>query len=88
MSKTVPVRDHRHLRRPHPVTRLALGIASGVVLAAPLLAGCSGGTTTEFDSVTVNDHLYLKAPDGTKFEISVGKDATGKDEVTVTRVDE
>lgn len=76
-----------------PIRRYALGVATGLVLAASLLAGCGDGTSTETvdnlnaHTITVGQHLYLKAPDGTKFEISVGKDASGKDVVTATRVD-
>jgi hypothetical protein len=80
--------DHRRRRPPLPVRRVALGVATGLVLAASLLAGCSGGTTTVLGTVIINDHLYLKGTDGTRFEISVGKDATGNDAVIVTRVGE
>ncbi len=89
MSETVTSRDSTSLRggfrATSPVRRFPLGVVTGLVLAASLLAAC-GGTTEEFDTVTINNHLYLKGPDGTKFEISVGKDASGKDVVTATRV--
>jgi hypothetical protein len=65
--------------------RYALDVATGLVLAASLLTACNRSETDEFDTVVMN-HLYLKNPDGTKFEISVGKDASGKDVVTATRV--
>jgi hypothetical protein len=58
------------------------------MLAYIAAGGCGGGTTTEFDSVTIDDHLYLKGPDGTELGIRVGMDATGKDALTVTRVGE
>ena len=64
----------RGLRATVPVRRYALGVATCLVLAASLLAGC-GGTSTETvdnlnaDTITVGQHLYVKAPDGTKFEI-------------------
>ena len=75
---------------PMPVWRFALGVATGLVLAASLLAGCKGGTTENVDTlnadtITVDQHLYLKGPDGTKYEISIGKDASGKDVVIATR---
>ncbi len=35
--------------------------------------------------MNITDHLYLNKS-GTKYEISVGKDASGNDVVTVTRV--
>ena len=89
MTETVTSRDsislRRGLRAMLPVRRFALGVVTGIALSASLLAGC-GGTTEEFDTVTINNHLYLKGSDGTKFEISVGKDASGKDVVTATRV--
>ena len=73
-----------------PAKRFALGVATGFLLAMPLLAAC-GGQTDNLDVVnlnmlTVDQHLYLKGPDGTKFEISVGKDPSGKDVVTATPV--
>jgi len=40
----------------------------------------------QIDRMLITDHLYLNGPDGTTFEISVGKDANGKDVVTATRV--
>jgi hypothetical protein len=67
------------------VRRFALGVATGFVLAVSLLAAC-GADSTEWDTLTVNQHLYLKDPDGMKFEINIGKDASGQDVVTATRV--
>ncbi len=76
----------------HPVRRVvlssrrfALGVAAGFVLAMSLLAAC-GGNSTEEDTLFVKQHLYLDGPDGVKFEISVVKDASGKDVVNATRV--
>jgi hypothetical protein len=94
MSETVTLRDwtsmspghnHRHRRALLPVRRFALGVATGFVLAVSLLAAC-GGNYTEEDTLFAKQHLYLNDPGGTKFEISVGKDASGKDVVTATRV--
>ena len=94
-STSMPPRpDRRRRRAVLPVRRFALGVATGFVLAASLLAVCtacgsgpgeyiSGGQ--QIDWITITDHLYLEK-DGTKFEISVGKDASGKDVVTATRV--
>jgi hypothetical protein len=85
----------RGLRATVPVRRYALGVATCLVLAASLLAGCKNSTCTgctldvdilNADRITVGKHLYLKGPDGTKFEISVGNDASGKDVVTATPV--
>ena len=75
--------DHNLLRLLLPVRRFALGVATGFVLAVSLLAAC-GGNYTEEDILFVKQHLYLNGPGGTKFEISVGKDASGKDVVTAT----
>ncbi|WNG91079.1 hypothetical protein [Mycobacterium sp. ITM-2016-00318] len=87
-STTAPTgQDHRRTRALLPVRRFALGVATGAVLAVSLLAAC-GGDSTEWDTLTVNQHLYLNGPDGTKFEISVGKDASGQDVVTATRIGE
>jgi hypothetical protein len=95
------------------VRRFALGVATGLVLAAALLAtstACGGhggpprqntvGPTQQngiqiaeqitggeqIDRMFITDHLYLNGPDGTTFEISVGKNANGEDVVTATRV--
>jgi hypothetical protein len=108
-----PGRNHRRRREVLPVRRFALGVATGFVLAASLLAtstACGGrggppqqinvGPTQQkgiqiaetitggeqIDTFFITDHLYLNGPDGTTFEISVGKDANGKDVVTATRV--
>ena len=94
MTETVTSRDstrvplgHNHLRRRAvlPVRRFAVGVATGFVLAVSLLAAC-GANYTEEDTLFVKQHLYLNGPDGAKFEISVGKDPSGKDVVTATRV--
>jgi hypothetical protein len=90
----------RRLRAPMAVGRLALGVATGLVLAASLLATFMawsepaahsdvgvGETITggeQIDTMIITDHLYLHGPDGTMFEIRVGKDASGKDVVTAT----
>ena len=66
--------------------RFALGVATGIVLAVSLLAACGGPTTEELGILSVKQHLYLNGPDGAKFEISVGKDASGKAVVTATPV--
>ena len=107
-------RNHRRRRAVLPVRRFALGVATGFVLAASVLAtstACGGGhggppqqinvgptqqkgiqiaeTITggeQIDTFFITDHLYLNGPDGMTFEISVGKDANGKDVVTATRV--
>ncbi len=42
----------------------------------------SGGE--QIDTLVIANHLYLHGPGGTMFEISVGKDASGKDVVTAT----
>ena len=97
MTETVTSRDstsmsrdnHRHRRAMLPARRFALGVATGLVLAASLLAVCTacGGEGEyitggeQIDRITVTDQLYLEK-DGTKYEISVGKD----DVVTATRV--
>lgn len=87
----------RGLRATVPVRRYALGVATCLLLAPSLFAGCKNvqveactGCTLDVDNlnadrITVGHHLYLKGPDGTKFEISVGNDASGKDVVTATR---
>jgi hypothetical protein len=73
-----------------PAKRFALGVATGFLLAIPLLSACGGQTdnldVVSLNKLTVDQHLYLKGPDGTKFEISVGKDASGKDVVAATPV--
>jgi hypothetical protein len=79
-----PRRDHRR-RAVIPVRRFALGVATGFVLAVSPLVAC-GGNSTEEEILFVKQHLYLNGPDGAKFEISVVKDASGKDVVTATRV--
>jgi hypothetical protein len=83
-----PGQNHRRRRAVLPVTRFALGVATGLVFAVSLLAACggNGGNYTAEDTLFVKQHLYLNGPDGAKFEISVGKDASGKDVVTATRV--
>ena len=96
MTETVTSRDstsmplghnHRRRRAVLPVRRFALGVATGFVLAVSLLAACGdGGNYTAEDTLFVKQHLYLNGPDGAKFEISVGKDASGKDVVTAARV--
>jgi hypothetical protein len=78
-------------RRHRPVSRGALAAVAGLVLAAPLLAACNGGEVDNIyklnaDIVNVDQHLHLKGPDGTEFEISIGKDANGNDVLTATRV--
>ena len=79
-------RDGRRQRAPLPLWRYVLGVAIGLVLAASVLTACdTGENTTEEDTVVIKKHLYLLGSDGTKFEISVGKDASGKDALTVTR---
>jgi hypothetical protein len=65
--------------------RFALGVATGFVLAVTLLAAC-GGNLTEEDTLYVKAHLYLNGPGGTKYEVSIGKDASGKGVVTATPV--
>jgi hypothetical protein len=65
--------------------RFAVGVATGFVLAVSLLAAC-GGNLTEEDTLFVKEHLYLNGPGGTKYEISIGRDASGKDIVTATPV--
>jgi hypothetical protein len=79
--------EHAESQRPRifQVGRFALGVATGIVLAVALLAAC-GADSTEWDIVTVNQHLFVKDPAGTKFEISVVKDSTGKDTLTAIRV--
>lgn len=49
------------------------------------------GCTLDVDEVNVgtitgDQHLYLKFPDGTKYEISVGKDASGDRVMTPTLI--
>ena len=70
-----PGHDHRRLRAPLHVRRFALGVATGLVLAASLLAAC-GGTTAEYDTLNITNHLYLTGPGGTKYENSVGTEQT------------
>jgi hypothetical protein len=53
-----------------------------------LLAGAAAERRRSSTRVTIDDHLYLKGPDGTELGIRVGMDATGKDALTVTRVGE
>ncbi|MCT7658875.1 hypothetical protein [Mycobacterium deserti] len=77
--------DRAQVRALLPVKRFALGVVTGLVLAVSLLAAC-GADSTEWDTLTVNQHLYLKDPAGTTFKIGIGKDASGKDLVTATRV--
>jgi hypothetical protein len=38
----------------------------------------------QIDTMIITDHLYLHGPTGSMFEISVGKDANGRDVVTAT----
>jgi hypothetical protein len=68
-----------------PVRRFGLGVATGFALAMLLFVAC-GANTTEEDTLFVKQHLFLNGPDGAKFEISIVKDASGKDVVTATRV--
>jgi hypothetical protein len=112
-----PGHNHRHRRAVLPVRRFGLGVATGFLLAASLLAAATAcgargsgqggppqqntvGPTQQkgiqiaeqitggeqIDRMLITDHLYLNGPDGTTFEISVGKDANGQDVVTATRV--
>ncbi len=91
-----PRTEDRRLRVPTPVWRFALRVATGLVLAAALLAVCTAcrlngpthainGGGQEVDWMNITDHLYLNK-NGTKYEISVGQDASGNDVVTVTPV--
>jgi hypothetical protein len=75
----------RGLRATLPVRRFALGVATGFVLAVSLLAACAANYTEE-DTLFVKEHLYLNGPDATKYEINIGKDASGKDIVTAKPV--
>jgi hypothetical protein len=85
MTKTVASQEstsiRRGLRSTSPVRRFALGVATGFVLAVSLLAAC-GANYTEEDTLFVKEHLYLNGPGGTKYEIGINKDASGKDIVT------
>ena len=101
-ANLLPRTGDRRLRAPTPVRRFALRVATGLVLAASVLAVCTscGTSVTEcsgcspartltggeqVDWMNITDHLYLNK-NGTKYEISVGKDASGNDVVTVTPV--
>lgn len=77
-----------------------VGVATGLVLAASLLAsfmawsepaahsdvGVAESQTggMQIDTLIITDHLYLHGPSGKLVEISVGTDASGKDVVTAT----
>jgi hypothetical protein len=74
---------HRHLRAAPGLGRFGLGVVTGLVLAVALLSSC-GADSTEWDTLTVNQHLYLRDPEGAKVEVGVGKDATGKDILVLT----
>lgn len=84
-TSTLPGHNHRGRRAMLPVGRFALGVVTGFVLAVSLLVAC-GANYTEEDTLFVKQHLYLNGPEGAKFEISVVKDASGKDVVIATRV--
>jgi hypothetical protein len=95
-----PRHEHRRLRASMAVRRFALGVATGLVLAASLVAtlmawsapaahsdvGVGESITggEQIDTLVITNHLYLHGPGGTMFEISVGTDASGKDVVTAT----
>jgi hypothetical protein len=78
MTKPVTSQDPTN-RAALPGKRFALGIVTGLLLAIPLLAACGGQTdnldVVNLNTVTVDQHLYLKGPDGKKYEISISKDA-------------
>jgi hypothetical protein len=65
--------------------RFAVGVVTGFVLAVSLFAAC-GGNLTEEDTLYIQEHPYLNGPGGTKYEVSIGKDASGEVLVTVTPV--
>ena len=54
-----------------------------ILEVAGTFQGGSGGEQVDWMNIT--DHLYLNK-NGTKYEISVGQDASGNDVVTVTPV--
>lgn len=99
-KKLLPLAAIRRLRAAMAVRRFALGVATGLVLAASLLAAfmassqpaahsdvgvgeiITGGE--QIDTLVITDHLYLRGPGATMVEISVGKDASGKNVVTAT----
>ncbi len=87
MTKAATSHDSTNLRHGMRTTldmrRFVLGVATGFVLAASLLAAC-GANYTEEDTLFVKQHLYLNGPGGTKYEISISKDANGKDIVAAT----
>ena len=60
-------------------------MATGFLLAVSLLAAC-GANYTEEDTLFVKQHLYINGPGATKYEIGIGKDASGKDIVTANPV--
>jgi len=92
MTELVTSQEHTPSRRRMALSarRFALGVLTGFLLATPLLAACGGQTdnldVVNLNKLTVDQHLYLKGPDGKKFEISVAKDASAKDVVTATPV--
>lgn len=73
----------RGLQATLPGRRFALGVATGFVLGASLLAGCESDNYTGEGTLEVYKHLYLHS-NGTKYEITEDKDASGKDVVTAT----
>jgi hypothetical protein len=76
------------------VRRFTLGVVTGLVFAGSLMATfmawsgpaahsdvgvgqiTSGGE--QIDTMVITDHLYLRGPGGALFDVSVGKDASGK----------
>jgi hypothetical protein len=90
----------RRLHASVSLRRFTLGVVTGVVLAASLLAAFVtwteptahsdigvGQITTggeQIDTMVITDHLYLHGSGGALFDIRVGKDASGKDVVTAT----
>jgi hypothetical protein len=50
----------------------------------PIAEEITGGE--QIDRMVITEHLYLNGPDGTTFEVSVGKDANGKDTLILTPV--
>ena len=82
------------------VRRFALGVVTGLVLGVSVLATFMawsepaahsdigvGQITTggeQIDTLVITDHLFLHGPGGALFDISVGKDASGKAAVNST----
>lgn len=80
--------------------RFALGVVTGLVLAASVLATFTAWSEPtahsdigvgqiitggeQIDTMVITDHLYLHGPGGALFEISVGKDGNGKAVVSAT----